>query len=816
MMRSRFYGLVALAALSATLGDASGGNKLTLGQSSTQRPGVIRTWSPLWKIGDGYSSTLILRNTDSQNTVTAKVTLFSLEGEQVKTVNLDLPANAVRRVAIADAVANSGQSDSTQSGSLSVEYATHGKPVLIGQVVIENEKEGLIFDLRLQSGYTFDSERALFASWWLSDESTDGTVVLCNSTGGNIVVSLFLSTDNGELPVKDVALAPHETKKLSLREMLAVVGLVNVSQGALTLRYTGGLRSLQPALLLANTKTGFSLLSAFNAKHAQPSAQQPPPATAWRFPDVILSPDATLGFDMKNPVTAYALLSNGTNSQISTQLEAVVDKSDETGAGQPVEPVSLPIDPLQPQETRLVDLSALARTNHISDTVSHFALTAIHDGVPGDLAITVFSVGENQNFVFRAEGSVSAAPVVYSSYWDVGDELTALLAVQNASEDPVEAEATLYYQTNHGQGTYSLPPLELQGNGARLLNLKEAIVNDVPDKDGNVIPKNVTFGTLTLKTARTRHGAILGGSTSFDALRGGYGAPIGGGTPDACCIDEFDCNLEGFTDPSEDPSCDAPPPGEPPGPGGATSPTLNAVSPSEGLIGNAVSISLAGVGFGTSPSLVLPSGITASIQSSSDTQISATLMISTSISGGNEAIQVKNSETALSSNTLNFFVQIPKTLVRSTDFGTNGLGPVNVITDSSVIDIDGHTLATHQCGVYENIGYQLVDQRTPAQPIFGNYTIHETFSNYSTTVSGLTVPPPKDNPIVISQLIIGDTQFFGKAAPSCPGSNDHEQFDQVQSVIIGTAPPYPLSIVNTIQRGSFSGTEKIVVTIKTP
>jgi hypothetical protein len=119
--------------------------------------------------------------------------------------------------------------------------------------------------------------------------------------------------------------------------------------------------------------------------------------------------------------------------------------------------------------------------------------------------------------------------------------------------------------------------------------------------------------------------------------------------------------------------------------------------------------------------------------------------------------------------------------------------------------------------VYRNIGYLLVDQETPAQTIQGNYTLVETFTNYSTDVSGLTVPPTQDNPIVYAQSMLGDTQFFGtKASSGCPGSNDHESFDQNFTVQIDSAHSYGLSMVNLIERGFYSGTATVTVTISTP
>jgi hypothetical protein len=137
-----------------------------------------------------------------------------------------------------------------------------------------------------------------------------------------------------------------------------------------------------------------------------------------------------------------------------------------------------------------------------------------------------------------------------------------------------------------------------------------------------------------------------------------------------------------------------------------------------------------------------PAGVTAEAQSSSDTQTSATFAIANSVAPGNQAIQVTNTQSQTTSHAANFFVQVPKTLIRRPDYGTNGLGPVNTITDATVFDIYGNPIPgfTHQCGVYEIIGYQLVDQRTPAQNIYGNYTLHEPANSRSE--AKLSVEPP--------------------------------------------------------------------------
>jgi len=120
-------------------------------------------------------------------------------------------------------------------------------------------------------------------------------------------------------------------------------------------------------------------------------------------------------------------------------------------------------------------------------------------------------------------------------------------------------------------------------------------------------------------------------------------------------------------------------------------------------------------------------------------------------------------------------------------------------------------LLTHQCGMYRNLVYSLKDQR--AADIDGTYTFVEMFSNYSSTFGG-TVPPSQNFNMTPGGLL-ADIQYIGKTAPSCPGSDDHESSTQSHKVIVGTGS-YPLSTVNSIQRGNYSSAARVDVTITTP
>jgi hypothetical protein len=134
-------------------------------------------------------------------------------------------------------------------------------------------------------------------------------------------------------------------------------------------------------------------------------------------------------------------------------------------------------------------------------------------------------------------------------------------------------------------------------------------------------------------------------------------------------------------------------------------------------------------------------------------------------------------------------------------------------TGGNVTLADGTVVLSNQCGVFRNIVYSLQDQDSPAQDIDGTYTLVESFSNYSSTYGG-TIPTTKNDAMTPGGTL-SDIQYIGKTLPSCPGTNANESFDQSLSVHIGSSI-YPLTMVNHISRGYFSGTAKDDITITTP
>ena len=114
--------------------------------------------------------------------------------------------------------------------------------------------------------------------------------------------------------------------------------------------------------------------------------------------------------------------------------------------------------------------------------------------------------------------------------------------------------------------------------------------------------------------------------------------------------------------------------------------------------------------------------------------MTVTLRVAEDAPPRNHSVTVKVN--GMSSNSKNFFVQIPKALQRVDFFQgaipsqqSKGIGPLILITDDSVKGLDGQVIngATHKCGAYRHFLYQLVDQASTPRPVMEEVTVIETF-----------------------------------------------------------------------------------------
>src|SRR5262249_45423140 len=633
------------------------------GTATQQFRTVLRVFAPLWLVGDGFSSTLIVRNTYTQSAVTSTPIIFTPDRSQLRLPAIQLAPNSVKKLSLEEALQSAGST--AKSGALALEMDLSQSPTIIGEMVITNYQKGLIFDLPIHSGYAGDEARALHASWWLPDENTQAVVVLFNAAEQSIRVHPAVTANFVQYTATGITLAAHEVRKVDLRDLIPRAVWREVDQGSITLSYEGPAHALLPALLISNEKNGFSLTAKFFAKRSQ---QNQTDTVNWHFPTVLAGvANPALGFNRGSKFTPYALLSNVTSNVIAPQL-----KVNFAADAQSTSSRTLPLIPLAPLETRLIDLSDVTQ-DVAAKTAGSCSLQLSHLGAVGDLALHIFSVDQRKNLVFTAEGTTKASARLDSVYWNVAGDLEAMLVVENTGSSAVQAQATLMYANGDGShASYKLPALELPAQATRIVNLKQIINAGRPDEAGRVIAPGTTLGTVTIEaTGGQNRDVLAGGSVTFDPDSGQYGVfflPMCSPSGPGFAMPGFPFGITIYLDGIELPPCEFflpiiiiticeflcnPDPGIPP--------HIDSISPDRALVGSPVDVAIHRSFFGNAPTLIVDQGISAQITSASSTLINARFNISLDNVGGNHAVFVQSSN-GLMSNGANFFVQLPSSL----------------------------------------------------------------------------------------------------------------------------------------------------------
>ena len=331
---------------------------------------------------------------------------------------------------------------------------------------------------------------------------------------------------------------------------------------------------------------------------------------------------------------------------------------------------------------------------------------------------------------------------------------------------PVTAGITLFY--DQGTKQYHMEK-RIDPDSQVWVNFADLIQNRIPDKDGNVLPEDTKSGTYSIRvishplqavlyegkviTDKTYGHATYGciiccgyDSTGFDPYSA-YGSVDATTTVNAMgtnsctnisqSINDFfptwypsdasiftmatgsmtgvsvgtgTTNATTATLPTGGEGNDRPPycPQRPAVNSGTgnVAPTITSISPAQGLVGAAASVTITGTGFASGATVNAGANISVSqITVKSSTQITATFTPTNSSSaGGNQGVTV-SVPGSQPSNSQNFYDQVPTALQV---VGT----PVTLATGSA-----GGCTSAVNFGIKIDIEYQVLDQESPAQAV---------------------------------------------------------------------------------------------------
>jgi hypothetical protein len=692
-------------------------------------------FAPYYTVRDGFQSVLRLNNSTRAGYLVAP-TLYSLAGKPAQVPPIHLEAHETKEIDLGRWVAALG--DEYAAGSIRLDYV--GMGFGLGAVVIMmNPGDSLELDVLAQSHQMFKSGR-LEGLWWAPDENARVQLVVHNTTEAQVVGNLRLTKADGS-EVKSVALelAAHETHVLNLRELVA---RDDAELGGISIRHNAAPGSLMAQVFVTQSEIGFSA----NLPLADPgtfgdSKLEGEGVLIGKENIVPAAPEFSGHLLLRNassdPVTvsttlqrgdfqkslAPVLLQPGDAREIIVPPDSLPDRAAGTGievkhSGPPGSLVGywLSLDPSRNLvvETPLRspaprpggggnypwslegDNSAVIYLKNTGSEHGAVVMSILHAGDQYTMGFRQVKPGETIALDIRklrdervpdVEGQVLPLNLLSGQiqwYWRNGppmigrvnqmslsaaiarnmscgsccctpDTVTVSLAPSSSTNSVGGTSQDVAWETDSGcsgTSTFPLPPSQASWGSS---NSPVASVNT----SGNVSalsPGSATISAIVTTTVLTQ--GIAG-----------------------------DCEI----------ACDFGP-GTSEGDGGENvTPRIDSISPAQGPVGMSVNVTVNGQGFGTTPTIAAGSGITATVNSATDTQIQARFAISGSAAGGNRSVTV--TAAGQTSNSVNFLVQIPTSLsiVPGTDSTT---------TEASC---SAGSFGTG-CGVTRSFIYQVNDQ----------------------------------------------------------------------------------------------------------
>ena len=375
-----------------------------------------------------------------------------------------------------------------------------------GTVTLEGETNGIagwIISGSVRSGKTSESifrrsveaKDVLLGHWWRQSRDQQVWFVLQNVSQENQSVQVAISNQEGTASGPLLNLGAQEAVRVSLRQLALSLESVGSSDVG-TVRFTvvSGAEVLLGQILLDHPSSSLLMGTdlTYPSRHGSirldmaggPAGR---PGPEWGFPE-----DATF--------STRVVVANLSERALS--IESKVYGHDN---GQQLIEVLNEGFVLGPGETRLLPASGGA------PGIEPFqSMSLEHSGDPGDLSAIGYTVQANGKtgfacpFVAHGKGAY-LKPVVS---FDLSRESTTLLLLRNVSDQPVSAQYAVSYIDEAGNPVqYSPVDLNLAPDDFKVVNLKHLRDQRVPDRNGSVLPLQLTRGSAFV--ASSRAGALL-------------------------------------------------------------------------------------------------------------------------------------------------------------------------------------------------------------------------------------------------------------------------------------------------------------------
>jgi hypothetical protein len=491
-------------------------------------PGSVRVQLPMnpadqeqfivyWTSETGWKSELQLRNNLAAQDLTVTPALRLPDGSETSLAAVIVKPQELKSVDLDSAItaASAPQLVGTY-GSIVLRYRSLSAGNLYAAMMIRRTGHPIAFHvdgLGESQDFQIGSREGV---WWLPNDTAKDYLIVSNQGGNVLPLTLSLYDASGRESKQKFTLGPREVARYSVRNLLQSAQLGG-SYGGIKVSTPSHAGSLDTLHFLFDEKAEFSaILKMFdNDQNSKLEHRDFAKTGVWtlRTPMLALSsPDAALALPPGTTLHPRLFVRNATDKPVDAAIRFVWHDDKQSGKA------SGPAVRLNANETRLVDVAALQNAGVLPKEAHWTSVTLTTDGSPDGVVAVAASYDETLRYGAQTPFSDQLTHKGVGGMWEYDPYHSSIITVGNGGTKPTQAAFTIFY--HQGAEKYEAEQM-LQPDEQIWIDVGKLIREHVPDKNGKMLPADLSMGTYEFRDLTNRGvGTLFEGKVIYDKTYG--------------------------------------------------------------------------------------------------------------------------------------------------------------------------------------------------------------------------------------------------------------------------------------------------------
>ena len=339
--------------------------------------------------------------------------------------------------------------------------------------------------------------------WWQPLSGLNDILVISNSSEKTVSGTLSLFDASGKQWSEPLSLGPRQTQRMATSDLLQQAGLSG-SYGGISLAVPTAASAVSAFHLMYDDTGKSSLSLEMFSRDPAATLQERTWAgnrqwTAWAPMLALRVPDPAAGLPPGTVLQPTIFVRNTTAKQLSAGI--TLSWRGDSGQGQ----VKLPALKLDPFATQQWQIGPMQKQLGIPDDAHWALVTLTSPGAPDDLIATASSYDANGQYGLQTRFSVGLGRHFAGGEWRADAAHNTLATVTNGGSKATSVRLTLHY--DNGKQKYEMQQT-IQPGGQMWVNFADLIHNRTPDRQGNLLPADLTSATYDVQDLSPGPGSL--------------------------------------------------------------------------------------------------------------------------------------------------------------------------------------------------------------------------------------------------------------------------------------------------------------------